>query len=100
MALQSAAANQAEAREHLLDRVRDRVGEKPLAAKAIGSRSRQKRARAFVDKKRHTEFNYRLVKRVVIGIIDIASFDRIGPDKNPFKAKLGDSAFGFIDGQF
>ena len=98
MALQSAVANQAQAREHLLDRMGDRVGEKPLAPKAFRAGRRQKRARSFMHEERHTKLDNCSIQWIVIGIIDIASFNRVGPDKNPFEAKLGDSASGFIDG--
>src|SRR6185437_16481576 len=72
---------------------------KPLAGKAIGSGRRQKCAGPFVHEEGHTEIDNRSVKRIVIGIVDIAPFDRIGPNEDSFEAELIDRALRFIDGE-
>ena len=99
ISFQSAAADQAQAREHLLDRMGDRVGKKPLAGETVGARRGQKSAGAFVNQERHAELDDGFVKRVVIGVVDIAAFHRIGPHEDAFEAKLVDRAFGFVDGE-
>src|SRR5690349_24676166 len=47
----------------------------------------------------HTEIDYGSVKRIVIGVVDVAPFDRIGPNENSFETELVDRALRFIDGE-
>ena len=93
IALQSAFADQSQAREHLFDRMGNRVGEKPLAGEAVGTGGGEKCAGAFVHQQRHAEIDDGFIERVVVGIVDVAAFYRIGSNKNAFEAELVDDAF-------
>jgi hypothetical protein len=48
----------------------------------------------------YTELDDRSVERIVIVIVDIAPFDRIGPHEDSFETELVDRALRFMDGEF
>src|SRR5689334_17111701 len=77
----------------------NRVRKKPLPGKALSSGRRQKRAGPFMHEEGHIEIDYGSVKRIVIGVVDVAPFDRVGPNKNSFETELVDRALRFIDGE-
>src|SRR3970040_2179017 len=99
ISLQRSATNEAQTREHLLERMRNRMGEKPLPGETIGAGGGQKRAGAFMNQQWDGQLDDGSVERVIIGIIDIAAFDRIRPDEDAFEAELIDGSPGFLDGE-
>src|SRR5438477_9122482 len=99
VAFESTTADQAQAGKHLLDRMRDRVREKPFSGEPIGAGGRKKRAGAFVNQERYAELDNGFVKRVVISVVDVAPFDGIGSDEDSFEAELVDDSLGFGDGE-
>ena len=60
-------------------------------AKAVGAGGRQIGAGAFVHHQRHAQFLQSFVQRIVVGIVERAAFNRIGPHKDRLEAELVDT---------